>query len=153
MPLGAATYLTNTQRRTHVVTDNTKRDAIRGDPACCRPSDGAYQVSQVSWDGSALSVVLLRMRTTNGGPVTLQHIPDAIRPATPPTMTVEDAAKLLGISRTMAYTEAARYRATDGCHGLPNIRLGGRVLVLTAPLLDMVWTGSSAVRGVTDQME
>jgi hypothetical protein len=69
--------------------------------------------------------------------VTLQHIQDAIRPALPPTMTVEDAAKLLGISRTMAYTEAARYRATDGCHG-PNIRLGGRVLVLTAPLLDMV---------------
>jgi hypothetical protein len=53
-------------------------------------------------------------------------------------MSVDDAASLLGISRTLAYTEASRYRATDGRHGLPNVRLGGRVLVLTALVLELV---------------
>ena len=60
--------------------------------------------------------------------MTLQHLQTAISTGLPPTMSVEDAAQLLGISRTMAYTEAARYRDTDGRCGLPNVRLGGRVL-------------------------
>lgn len=70
--------------------------------------------------------------------MTLQHIQTAISTGLPPTMSVEDAAQLLGISRTMAYTEAARYRVTEGRHGLPNVRLGGRVLVLTALVLELV---------------
>jgi hypothetical protein len=70
--------------------------------------------------------------------MTLQHIQTAISTGIPPTMSVEDAAQLLGISRTTAYTEAARYRATDGRHGLPNVRVGGRVLVLTALVLELV---------------
>src|SRR5829696_2627777 len=68
--------------------------------------------------------------------MTLQHLQRVISTGLPPTMSVEDAAQLLGISRTMVYTEAARYRDTDGRQGLPNVRLGGRVLVLTALLLD-----------------
>src|SRR3954447_20797616 len=67
--------------------------------------------------------------------MTLQHVQTAIRIGLSPTMRVEDAAQLLGISRTMAYTEAARYRETDGRHGLPNVRLGGRVVLLTALVL------------------
>ena len=51
--------------------------------------------------------------------MTLQDIQSAIGTALPPTMTVEEAARLLGISRTMAYTEAARYRATDGATAFP----------------------------------
>ena len=70
--------------------------------------------------------------------MTLQHLQTVISTGLPPTMSVEDAAQLLGISRTMAYTEAARYRDTDGRHGLPNVRLGGRVLVLTALVLELV---------------
>ena len=70
--------------------------------------------------------------------MTLQHLQTVISTGLPPTMSVDDAAQLLGISRTMAYTEAARYRDTDGRHGLPNVRLGGRVLVLTALVLELV---------------
>ncbi len=50
----------------------------------------------------------------------------------PPTLAIEVAAKLLGISRSTAYAEAARYRHTDGRSGLPNFRMGSRVLVLAA---------------------
>jgi hypothetical protein len=86
----------------------------------------------------------------NGGAVTLQHIQDAISTTLPPTMTVEEAANLLGISRTMAYTEATRFRVTEGGSGLPNIRLGGRILVLTAPLLDLVRAGPLFVPAFTE---
>jgi len=55
-----------------------------------------------------------------------------------PTMTVEVAAEYLGISRTVAYSEAQRYRDTGGRAGLPNIKLGGRVLVLTALVSELI---------------
>jgi excisionase family DNA binding protein len=47
------------------------------------------------------------------------------------TMTVEEAAELLGISRTSAYLCAARGE-------LPTRRFGRRVLVLVAPFLAML---------------
>ena len=56
----------------------------------------------------------------------------------PPTLHIEVAAKLLGIGRTTAYTEAARYRTTDGVDGLPNFRMGSRVLVPTMRLVDLI---------------
>ena len=67
-----------------------------------------------------------------------QPIQSTIPGALPPTMTVDDAAALLGISRSSAYILSARYRETNGQEGLPNVRLGGRVLVLTSPLLELV---------------
>ena len=47
------------------------------------------------------------------------------------TMTVEEAAKILGISRTSAYLCATRGE-------IPTRRLGRRVVVLTTPLLAML---------------
>jgi hypothetical protein len=55
-----------------------------------------------------------------------------------PTITVEEAAEYLGISRAMAYSEAERYRRSDGAVGLPNLKFGGRVLVLTARLVELL---------------
>ena len=49
------------------------------------------------------------------------------------TLTVPAAAELLGISRNSAYQHAAR----DGhLAGVPVIRVGRRLLIPTAPLLD-----------------
>lgn len=49
----------------------------------------------------------------------------------PPTISVTDAAKLLGIGRNQAYRAAATGE-------LPAVRLGGRILILTAPLRRML---------------
>lgn len=50
------------------------------------------------------------------------------------TMTVEQAAEILGISRTSAYLCATRGE-------IPTRRLGRRVLVLTTPLMAMLEDG------------
>ena len=55
-----------------------------------------------------------------------------------PTVTVEAAAEYLGISRAMAYAEAKRYRSTYGADGLPNLKFGGRVLVITELLVELL---------------
>jgi excisionase family DNA binding protein len=47
---------------------------------------------------------------------------------------VEDAARLLGISRSSAYNLANRWIDTQGVEGLPSIRLGRRLLVKRAAL-------------------
>lgn len=49
----------------------------------------------------------------------------------PPTITVERAGQLLGVSRSAAYRSAAR-------GDLPTIRLAGRLHVPTAKLLDLL---------------
>lgn len=49
----------------------------------------------------------------------------------PATISVPDAARLLGIGRNQAYQAAARGE-------LPALRLGGRILVLTSPLRRML---------------
>jgi excisionase family DNA binding protein len=49
----------------------------------------------------------------------------------PPTISVEHAAKLLGISRSTAYRAVAAGQ-------LPSLRLGRRIYVPTAPLLTML---------------
>jgi len=45
------------------------------------------------------------------------------------TITIEEAASLLGISRGVAYEEARRYELTNGQEGIPVVRLGRRMLV------------------------
>jgi excisionase family DNA binding protein len=50
-------------------------------------------------------------------------------------MRVEDAARLLGISRSLAYEMANRWINTKGREGLPAIRLGRRLLVNRSKLL------------------
>jgi excisionase family DNA binding protein len=49
----------------------------------------------------------------------------------PPTISVEHAAKLLGVSRSAAYRAVA-------AGGLPNLRLGRRIYIPTARLLAML---------------
>ena len=63
----------------------------------------------------------------------------------PPTLAIEVAAKLLGISRSTAYAEAARFRLTDGQSGLPNFRMGSRVLVPKARVVEIL-VGPTATR-------
>jgi len=60
-------------------------------------------------------------------------------PATRPTVTVEESAEFLGISRGSAY-EAARSGE------LPVIRIGRRLLVPTALLLRMLGQGNDDAR-------
>lgn len=54
-----------------------------------------------------------------------------------PTMTVEEAGELLGLSRSSAYRGAASGE-------IPTIRIGRRLLVPTAKLLDMLGLASPA---------
>ena len=70
----------------------------------------------------------------------------------PVLLTVEEAADVLRIGRTLAYTLARRYQATGGRAGLPVVRVGyllrvprwalmefalnGRVVSLAAPIDD-----------------
>lgn len=60
----------------------------------------------------------------------------------PPTITVVQAAALLGIGRNAAYRAAATGQ-------LPVVRLGGRILVLTAPLRRLL--GVELAAGVDGQ--
>lgn len=47
---------------------------------------------------------------------------------------VEDAARMLGISRSLAYELANRWLNGDHTDGLPSVRLGRRILVQRAAL-------------------
>ncbi len=42
----------------------------------------------------------------------------------PLMLTIEEASRVLRIGRSLAYELAHRYEASDGCHGLPVMRLG-----------------------------
>lgn len=55
-------------------------------------------------------------------------IPD---PHVTPTITIEEAARLLGVSRNSAYAAAARGE-------IPTLRIGRRLLVSTAKLRDLL---------------
>lgn len=64
--------------------------------------------------------------------------------------TVEEAATVLRIGRTLAYQEDARFEATDGAAGLPVVRVGRVLRVPRAALEALAGTavraGSNTVR-------
>lgn len=51
---------------------------------------------------------------------------------TKPTMSVEDAATLYGLSRGSAYRACRQYLTSGGAEGIPCIRIGKRIVVSTA---------------------
>ena len=55
----------------------------------------------------------------------------------PPFVGVEQAAAVLGISRTSAYSLARRWERTNGNEGLPVVRLGRTLRVPAAALARM----------------
>ena len=56
----------------------------------------------------------------------------------PPFLRIDDAARILDISRSTAYEQAARWLATDGVEGLPVVRLGRCLRVPRPALLKMI---------------
>lgn len=56
----------------------------------------------------------------------------------PATVSVPDAARILGISRSSAYRMARQYVESGGTDGIPAIRLGKRVVVPYARLLALL---------------
>jgi hypothetical protein len=59
----------------------------------------------------------------------------------PTLLSVPDAARALGISRSLAYELAQRYEVSGGTEGLPVIRLGARLRVPDWALLELARTG------------
>lgn len=74
------------------------------------------------------SVAIADLRPTTAGPRLGTLLPD---PGVEPTVSVERAAKILGVSRGLAY---------QAVHGgqLPALRIGRRLRVPTAPLLRLI---------------
>ena len=58
-----------------------------------------------------------------------------------PLLTVDEAAGVLRIGRSLAYQLAREYDATGGASGLPVIRLGGCLRVPRWALLELAFTG------------
>ena len=58
----------------------------------------------------------------------------------PPFFTVEEAAEIVRIGRTLAYQLAARFEATNGAEGLPVLRIGRLLRVPRAAL--ETWAGA-----------
>lgn len=58
-----------------------------------------------------------------------------------PLLTVEEAAQVLRVGRSLAYQLAREYDATGGVSGLPVIRLGGCLRVPRWALLELALTG------------
>jgi hypothetical protein len=66
----------------------------------------------------------------------------------PPLLhTVEEAADVLRIGRTLAYALARRYEETEGIEGLPVIRLGNCLRVPRWALLELALNGRTASLG------
>ena len=59
----------------------------------------------------------------------------------PNFFTVEEAAEIVRIGRTLAYQQAARYEATGGAEGLPVVRIGR---LLRVPRVGLeAWAGGT----------
>ena len=65
----------------------------------------------------------------------------------PPFFTVEEAAGVVRIGRTLAYQLAARFEATDGAEGLPVVRIGRLLRVPRAAL--ETWAGTELTATTT----
>lgn len=61
--------------------------------------------------------------------------------AEPLYVSVTEAARLLGISRTLAYEQAHLGIESEGAEGLPAVRLGRRLLVRRAGLVALALQG------------
>ena len=66
---------------------------------------------------------------------------DPLRVEPPVLHTVEEAAGLLRIGRTLAYAMARRYEETGGCDGLPVVRLGNCLRVPRWALMELACRG------------
>ena len=62
----------------------------------------------------------------------------------PATLSIADAAVVLGISKANAYRMARRYEQTQGAEGIPVIRFGRRLVVPSARLQTLLATGLPA---------
>ena len=58
-----------------------------------------------------------------------------------PLLTVEEAARVLRIGRSLAYQLAAEYDASGGLAGMPVIRIGGCLRVPRWALLELALSG------------
>jgi hypothetical protein len=56
-------------------------------------------------------------------------------------LTIDEAARVLRVGRSLAYELARQYDATGGVSGLPVIRLGGCLRVPRWALLELAFTG------------
>ena len=56
----------------------------------------------------------------------------------PLMLTVEHARAVLGIGRSLAYSEVRRYLATGGREGIPAVRIGSAIRVPRAGLVDLM---------------
>jgi hypothetical protein len=70
----------------------------------------------------------------------MNALPDALVPPTP-LLTVEEAAKVLRIGRSLAYQLTGEYLGSGGMSGLPCIRLGGCLRVPRWALIELAMTG------------
>lgn len=59
-----------------------------------------------------------------------------------PLLTIAEAARLLRISRSLAYELAAAYLASDGTVGLPVVRFGSCLRVPRWALIELMTTGT-----------
>lgn len=59
----------------------------------------------------------------------------------PSVLTVEEAAKVLRIGRSLAYQLTGEYLASGGIRGLPCIRVGGCLRIPRWALMELVMTG------------
>ena len=66
---------------------------------------------------------------------------DALGVPASPLLTIEEAARVLRIGRSLAYQLAGEYMASGGTSGMPVIRIGGCLRVPRWALLELVLTG------------
>jgi len=66
---------------------------------------------------------------------------DVLGVPTAPLLTIEEAARVLWVGRSLAYQLAGEYEASGGLSGLPVIRLGGCLRVPRWAVLELALTG------------
>ena len=64
----------------------------------------------------------------------------------PLMLTVEQAREVLGIGRSLAYSEVRRYLATGGREGIPAVRIGSAIRVPRAGLVDLMLAAAAPAR-------